>query len=528
MVRGGYRWSSLLSFTFGSACFGTWPWQPSGWVKVHPRSVQSHRDLIRTRAVDGTDTVPELQKLFHRALRFSDRGQTSRAIRAYKQLIRTFPECQEAWLNLGICRAGSDDDGALQAFEKALSLDPMYHEAHYNKALVLDDLGLVSDAVESFRQAEDSAGNDVASAAMYCCSSALLLASEQQYDEALSAYDRAINRDPNCVDAWTNRGELLCELGEFSEAISSHCRALELSKEPRLKCGILYNLAFTYAVMGEKSSCQETLDRAIALDKDEVLSILLNFRGASLSQRRQEEMAFLQLETADRGDRGDQLLTLVRKLRSLEEDPRWIFERVLDSATSSAATAYGTTWLESWWKLAQKADLYAHDAACMVVLGSSIGWQCFLGHLHLGYASCIGYEILTSQVADSRHLARTFGLEEHVTFHCKDAMMADVSEANLVWLNIYAWPIDVKQHLCDKLLKELTAETVVVSYEAIPDHFTDENQTTFLELQYVEEMETSWDPQLLGHVYRLKSMACLGLGANGWWDSSGSVDKCRY
>lgn len=69
---------------------------------------------------------------------------------------------------------------------------------------------------------------------------------------------------------------------------------------------------------------------------------------------------------------------------------RWIWARLMESA-SSKGTAYGTTWTESWFSFAEKAQLAVSERdgeRKMVVLGSSLGWQCFLGLLHLNYTSC--------------------------------------------------------------------------------------------------------------------------------------------
>ena len=517
----------LLLTLVGSACFSGWQWsyKQQSLGSLAPKVRSCHCIVTRAATIDTPgegEGSKKLQKLFERALRFSDRGCNDRAIRTYKEIIRNFPQCQEAWLNLGICRASIDPDRALRAFDKALALDTSYHDAHYNKALVLYDLGLVSEALESFRLAEEYATlqMDLSSSAMYCCSSGLLLASERRYDQALSAYDRAIRlegRGINAIDARINRGELLCELQRFPEAIQSHnealaaLAALEQDSKDSLRCGILYNLAYTYAAQGDKESCEETLNRALTMDRAQVLTILLNFQGEAslLSQRRQEEMAFLkQLEDGSK-DRV-LLVEVVKHLRSVEENPRWILERLLDSAQSRAATAYGTTWLESWWHLADQAKLHADDVASMVVLGSSLGWQCFLGHLHLGYASCVGYEILESQVAESQQLAEDLGLHNAISFRCQDALTAEIRSAKLVWLNSYAWPAEVKQILCEKMLKELSAGALVVSYEAIPDFAHGHHGDSSLELQSVEEMETSWDPQLLAHVYRCEKVEGQG------------------
>ena len=510
----------MASFRSGHFCllalpfFNGWQWTMGFWQPPWD-SLKGRSCRACTRATSAGDAVEapkSLQQLFARALRFTDKGHNNKAIRTYKEILRSFPQCAEAWLNLGTVLCNIDRDRALQAFDQALALDPSYHDAHYNKGLVLDDLGLVLEALESFRLAEDYADReeDGASSAMYSCSAGLLLASEQQYNEALAAYDRAISADPegpSCVDAYINRGELLTKLQRFTEAVQSHNKALELA-DPQARCGILYNLAFTYAIKGDKDACEKTLNRALSSDKTQVLAILLNFKGEAslLSQRRKEEMQFLK-QLQDGSKDGGLLLTVIKQLRSLEENPRWILERLLDSAESAAATAYGTTWCESWWRLADQANLYAKGPAeRMVVLGSSLGWQCFLGHLHLGYASCVGYEILQSQVTESKHVADDFGLDQ-IRFECQDAMMADLRAAKLIWLNAYAWPADVKERLCEKLLKELPMGALMVSYEAIPDDLLTSEHSSALELQCVEEMETSWDPQLLAHVYRKKLRA---------------------
>lgn len=97
-----------------------------------------------------TSSPRSLQRLFKQALKFSDQGHNDQALLVYQTITQSYPECPEAWLNLGICHAaeGSDENLqlALQGFDQALHLDDTYHDAHYNKALVLDDLGLTSEA----------------------------------------------------------------------------------------------------------------------------------------------------------------------------------------------------------------------------------------------------------------------------------------------------------------------------------------------------------------------------------------------
>ena len=148
-------------------------------------------------------------------------------------------------------------------------------------------------------------------------------------------------------------------------------------------------------------------------------------------------------------------------------------------------SAYGTTWSESWWSVAEKAQLVnlRSENSKMVVLGSSLGWQCFLGHFHLNFSTCtlgrfsgnqrssrprilcsfpsllgmllvvallsadpgIGYELLPSHVREARRVAEVFAPKAPVSFRCEDALEADLEDAELVWLNSYAWPVEIKQ-----------------------------------------------------------------------------------
>ncbi|CAE7782537.1 Ogt [Symbiodinium sp. CCMP2456] len=155
-------------------------------------------------------------------------------------------------------------------------------------------MGMVEDALASFARAEESAMRlgDMENAAQYSAAIGLLLLSEQRYSEALAAYDRAISQWPGSADFWTARGEALCELGRFDDALASQRKALELCAET--DPGLLYNLALTYAGMGDVEGCGDALQKALDADRMQVLAISQNFAGGGelFAQRRQAELAF--------------------------------------------------------------------------------------------------------------------------------------------------------------------------------------------------------------------------------------------
>ncbi|MBI2152379.1 MAG: c-type cytochrome biogenesis protein CcmI [Candidatus Rokubacteria bacterium] len=71
----------------------------------------------------------------HQAL---DAGQYQQAIAAYQAVLKRDPKNVEAITHLGVILSiAGHDDSALEAFDKALAIDPNYIHAHWDKARVL-------------------------------------------------------------------------------------------------------------------------------------------------------------------------------------------------------------------------------------------------------------------------------------------------------------------------------------------------------------------------------------------------------
>ncbi|MHB8603048.1 MAG: tetratricopeptide repeat protein [Nitrosotalea sp.] len=56
-------------------------------------------------------------------------------------------------------------------------------------------------------------------------------AKDGNHDDALIAYDKALELDPSHVSAWNNKGIVLARLKRFEESISCYDKAIELSPE---------------------------------------------------------------------------------------------------------------------------------------------------------------------------------------------------------------------------------------------------------------------------------------------------------
>jgi tetratricopeptide (TPR) repeat protein len=57
------------------------------------------------------------------------------------------------------------------------------------------------------------------------------LAILERYEEALEAFDKVIELEPNHIDAWNNKGAALHDLGKHEEAIKYFDKVIELSND---------------------------------------------------------------------------------------------------------------------------------------------------------------------------------------------------------------------------------------------------------------------------------------------------------
>jgi len=112
---------------------------------------------------------------------------------------------------------------ALDAYERAIELDPGFAYAHCNRGAVLERLGRWDDALGSYDRALGLNSDDV----LTHYNRASVLKQLGRFAEALASYDRALAVRADYPDAHVNRGNVLQELGRFDEAIASYDHALQ-------------------------------------------------------------------------------------------------------------------------------------------------------------------------------------------------------------------------------------------------------------------------------------------------------------
>lgn len=159
------------------------------------------------------------------------------AISAYSESVTLDPYNSIAWNKIGNAyRAAGRNIEALSAFQKAIKLDPYYTKAWDNIGDVQSLLGNYTDAVKTYDRALATNPNDLYALVARGINLQVLGREEDaknSFQEAVDIADRELRVHPNeakyDADLWTNRGNALFRLQQYTEALSSYDRALTVN-----------------------------------------------------------------------------------------------------------------------------------------------------------------------------------------------------------------------------------------------------------------------------------------------------------
>ncbi len=116
---------------------------------------------------------------------------------------------------------------ALEAYERALSLDPGHAASHLNLGRLLHEAGDPAAAEDHYRRALAARPRDPT--ALF--NLGVALGDQGRLEEAVDAYDRALDADPAMADAHQNAARLCERLGRRAAAIR-HLRAVRRPGTP--------------------------------------------------------------------------------------------------------------------------------------------------------------------------------------------------------------------------------------------------------------------------------------------------------
>lgn len=128
----------------------------------------------------------------------------------------SYPDAAVLAYNHGVSlTAAGNYSEAVQSFDQAVTLDPLYFEAWNDKADALN-------RNKNFAEALLASDRALALNPEYVrgwINRGYILYNLGRYDEELLAYEQAVSIDPDSADAWFNKGYALGGMGKWDEAL---------------------------------------------------------------------------------------------------------------------------------------------------------------------------------------------------------------------------------------------------------------------------------------------------------------------
>jgi tetratricopeptide (TPR) repeat protein len=193
-------------------------------VQICKRGLGSrpHRDLavsLRSLAAWACNRSGELE---------SDSHRDDQALKAFELAIQWDPNCWLALHNRAVSRAQQGDlKGALDDFNRTLTLNPGLAVAYRNRGELLAALGRTEEAIADY----DSALAQMPSDAELYDMRGHALHRAGRYDESIADFGDAVRLAPQDAAPFAHRGNVYAELGEFERAIADFRQALSIDSE---------------------------------------------------------------------------------------------------------------------------------------------------------------------------------------------------------------------------------------------------------------------------------------------------------
>ena len=96
------------------------------------------------------------------------------------------------------------------------------------------------------------------------------LSNEGKYEEAIEAYDKAIEINPQDTNAWYNKGNDLCNLGKYEEALNAYDKVIEINPQD---VDAWNNKGATFADLNKHIEALECFDKLLEINPQDVKAL---------------------------------------------------------------------------------------------------------------------------------------------------------------------------------------------------------------------------------------------------------------
>ena len=219
---------------------------PSGLLgDWHVDVLLNGQTLTEYFSIQGYQQQTTAKDWFDKGIALQEQGKYDEAVQAYNKAIEIDPQHASAWTNKGVALADqSEYDEAIQAYNKAIEIDPQHASAWTNKGVALNYQG--------------------------------------KHDEAITAYEKAIEIDPQDASAWTNKGIALQEQGKYDEAVQAYNKSIEIKPQFAVDWSDWNNKGNALQAQGKYDEAIKAYDKAIDLHPQ--YSLAWNNKGNALNR----------------------------------------------------------------------------------------------------------------------------------------------------------------------------------------------------------------------------------------------------
>ncbi len=180
------------------------------------------------------------------------------AVSDLKQVLKTSPKAEDAWLRLGtLQRALNQNDDAIASFQQAISVNPTSASAFLNQALLLDALGKKKEASDSYNRV---LGIDPRNTLAMNNLAFLNAEAGTNLDRAMSLATQAQRQVPNSPDVSDTLGYVYYQKNLNAEALQIFKRVVENApNNPTFR----FHLAMALLKNGDKQAARTEAEKAI-------------------------------------------------------------------------------------------------------------------------------------------------------------------------------------------------------------------------------------------------------------------------
>jgi tetratricopeptide (TPR) repeat protein len=200
--------------------------RPQDWGSIVDALLPIYVDVTgENPLLQVTGPALEARELMDKGYSLTELGRLDEALEAYDRAIQLQPDYAWAWARKGrTLRLLNRYTEAIACYDQALTIQPQYAWAYKGKGIVLERLGRPLDALECYQIATEIDPGDV----WNWYNQADALHNMGRYDEAITLLRQALKLDPAHPNSWAKLGQVYRLTGDFHGAIDAYEQAITL------------------------------------------------------------------------------------------------------------------------------------------------------------------------------------------------------------------------------------------------------------------------------------------------------------